>query len=182
MIYVFLADGFEEVEALATVDVLRRAGATVQTVGVGGKHITSSHNITVTADITENQVTDESLEAIVLPGGMPGTLNLEKSTTVQSFINICIERDLYICAICAAPSILGHRDLLAGKRVTCFPSFEKDLYGTTSTQGYAEADGKIITGKGAGAAVEFALLIVKEMFGEDTSDKVRKSMQCPQVI
>ncbi len=181
MIYVFLADGFEEVEALAPVDVLRRVGAEVQTVGVYSKNITGSHNVTVTADITADELTQDGLEAVILPGGMPGTLNLEKSEAVQKYIDYAVENDLYVCAICAAPSILGHKNLLNGKRATCFPGFEKDLYGAVYTGESAVADGKIITGKGAGAAMEFGLLIAEKIYGQDIADKTRKSLQCPTI-
>lgn len=179
MIYVFLADGFEEAEALIPVDVLRRVDAEVKTVGVGSKNITGAHNITVAADITEGEISKDKLEAVVLPGGMPGTLNLEKSPVVQEYIDYAVDNDLYVCAICAAPSILGHKNLLNGKKATCFPGFEKDLYGAQYTGGFAVADGKFITGKGAGAAMEFALLIAEKMFGSEISENTRKSLQCP---
>lgn len=179
MVYVFLASGFEEVEALSPVDVLRRCGVEVKTVGVGGRTVVSSHNVPIVADITENEVTKENLEAVILPGGMPGTLNLEKSPVVQEYIDFAVENDLYVCAICAAPSILGHKNLLAGKKATCFPGFEKDLYGTESTGELAVADGKIITARGAGAAIDFGLLIAAKICGQEVSDNTRKSMQCP---
>ncbi len=178
MVYVFLAEGFEEVEALTPVDVLRRCGVDVKTVGVGGKTITGSHKIPVTADLTENEVTFDGLDAVILPGGMPGTLNLEANSTVQKFIDYAAENDLYICAICAAPSILGHKGILNGKNATCFPGFEKDLLGAKVKSDLAVADGKIITGKGAGAAMEFALLIAEKICGKEVSDKTRKSLQC----
>lgn len=179
MVYVFLADGFEITEALAPVDILRRCGVEVKTVGVGGKTITSSHNIPVVADITDAEVVKENLEAVILPGGMPGTLNLEKSSVVQEYIDYAVENDLYVCAICAAPSILGHKNLLAGKKATCFPGFEDDLYGAELTGDFAVADGKFITGKGAGAALEVGLLIAEKLCGQEISEKTRKSMQCP---
>lgn len=179
MVYVFLAEGFEEVEALAPVDILRRCKADVKTVGVGGKTIIGSHKIPVTADITTDELTKDGLEAIILPGGMPGTLNLEASGVVQEYIDFAAENDLYVCAICAAPSILGHKNLLQGKEATCFPGFEKDLYGANVSGKPAVADGKFITGKGAGAAVEFGLLIAAKLCGQTVSDNTRKSMQCP---
>lgn len=181
MIYVFLAHGFEEVEALAVVDVLRRCGLKVQTVGVGEKNITGAHNITVVADITDSEVIRDDLDAVVLPGGMPGTLNLEKSPVVQEYIDYAVENDLYVCAICAAPSILGHKNLLTGRKATCYPGFEKDLYGAKSTGELAVADGKFVTGKGPGAAMEFGLLIAAELCGQEISDKTRKSLQCPTI-
>ncbi len=179
MVYVFLAEGFEETEAIAPIDILRRSGVEVRTVGVGGKTIKSSHGIVVTADLSENEIDPDGLEAVILPGGMPGTLNLEASKTVQSYIDFADANDLLICAICAAPSILGHKDLLKGRRATCFPGFEKDLYGAEVTDLPAVADGNFITGKGAGAAVEFGLKISEALCGAATAKKVRESMQCP---
>lgn len=179
MIYVFLANGFEETEAIAPIDILRRSGADVKTVGIGGKAVTSSHNVTVLADLEENELTTDGLEAVILPGGMPGTLNLEASKTVQSCIDYAAENGLVLGAICAAPSVLGHKGLLEGKKATCFPGFEKDLLGAKVTDLPAVTDGNIITGKGAGAAVEFGLALSAKLCGEQTADKVRKSMQCP---
>lgn len=180
MIYVFLADGFEETEALATVDVLRRAKLSVTTVGIGGKKITGSHKITVTADIEENQlVLNDDLQAVVLPGGMPGTLNLEASETVQNAIKFAIDNNKYLCAICAAPSILGHLGLLDNKKATCYPGFETNTDKVTYTGEPAVADGNVITGKGAGCAVEFGLKIAQELTSEETASQVRNSMQCP---
>ena len=179
MVYVFLAEGFEEVEALTPVDVLRRCGVQVQTVGVGEKTVTGSHNIPVIADLTEDELTTDGLEGIILPGGMPGTINLEASDTVQQYIDYAASNDLFVCAICAAPSILGHKNLLDGRNAVCFPGFEKDLYGANITDMPAVADGKFITGKGAGAAMEFALLIAAKLCGSDISDKTRHSLQCP---
>ena len=170
MIAVFLAQGFEEIEALAVVDVLRRAELPVKTVGVGGKEITGAHGICVKADMEEKEVSTDELEAVVLPGGMPGTLNLEKSPIVRTCIRYCCENDLYICAICAAPSILGHMGLAAGREVTCFPGFENELSVVT--------DGKMITGKGPGVAVDFALEIVARLCGQVESSKIRMAMQC----
>ena len=127
MIYVFLANGFEECEALAPVDILRRGGLDVKTVGVGGKTVSGSHGIPVVCDITEDEAVTDGLEAIVLPGGMPGTLNLEKSNSVQRFIDFAVQNGLIIGAICAAPSILGHKGLLRGKKPPVFRALKKTL-------------------------------------------------------
>ena len=179
MVYVFLAGGFEEVEALAPVDFLRRCDLDVTVVGIGGEYITGSHGITVKADIADcNLDTHEDASAIILPGGMPGTLNLEHSETVQNFIQYASEKDIPICAICAAPSILGHLGLLSGKRATCFPGFEEQLTGADVTGGFVEQDGNFITAKGAGCAVEFAYTIAKTLAGDKKADKVRRSLQC----
>lgn len=178
MIYVFLADGFEETEALAPVDILRRCDLEVCTVGVGGEYITGSHNITVKADITEKEVTTDSIDAVVLPGGMPGTLNLEASAVVKACVSYCAQNNLPICAICAAPSILGHMGLLKGRRATCFPGFESQLEGAQVSGELAVIDGNIITGKGAGAAIEFGLQIAAVLAGKEKSEAVRDSLQC----
>ena len=175
MIAVFLAQGFEEIEALAVVDVLRRAELPVKTVGVGGREITGAHGICVKADM---EVSTDELEAVVLPGGMPGTLNLEKSPIVRTCIRYCCENDLYICAICAAPSILGHMGLVAGREVICFPGFENELTGAVETDLSVVTDGKMITGKGPGVAVDFALEIVARLCGQVESSKIRMAMQC----
>lgn len=179
MIYVFLADGFEETEALVTVDILRRAQLDVRTAGVGAKQVTGSHGITVVADMTEAEIEKETITAVVLPGGMPGTLNLEQSEIVKDCVRCCAENGRFICAICAAPSILAHMGLLDGKNATCFPTFEKELANANLTGAPAVADGNIITGKGAGATVEFALLAAEKMAGKEISAEVRAALQCP---
>ena len=158
MIYVFLANGFEEIEALTPVDLLRRAGKEVRVVGVGGKVITGSHGIAVQTDITAAEIVlGNDLEMIVLPGGMPGTLNLEKNEIVQTAIDFCADRGLYIAAICAAPSILGHKGMLNGKNAIAYPGFETQLTGANVTAHSVVQDGNIITAQGAGAAVAFGL-------------------------
>lgn len=162
MIYVYLAEGFEEVEALTPVDLLRRAEKKVVTVGVGDNVIVSSHGIPVVTDTIaqEAPLTDE-LEMIILPGGMPGTLNLEKSDYVQSAIDFCMEKNIPIGAICAAPSILGHKGILNGKNAVCYTGFETQLNGAIIGDAPVVVDGNIITSRGAGTAMEFALTLVE---------------------
>lgn len=178
MVYLFLANGFETIEALAVVDMLRRAKIDVKTVGVTGKIVASSHNIDVTADIEIDEFDVKNADAVVLPGGMPGTLNLEADKTVQGAVDYCVENKKYICAICAAPSILGHKGLLKGKEAICFPGFENDLTGAILSDKYVVTDGLIITARGAGVAVDFGLDIVKALKGEETAENVRKTIQC----
>lgn len=179
MVYCFLANGFEETEAIAPIDILRRSEIKVVTVGIGEEVVVSSHGIAVIPDITEvDFVPTEELEMIILPGGMPGTLNLEKSRTVQDAIDYCVKNDKYIGAICAAPSILGKKGLLAGKKATCFPGFEKFLNGAELSEALTARDGKIITAKGAGAAIEFGLTLSEVLAGEKTAAKIRESIQC----
>ncbi len=178
MIYVFLAPGFEEIEALAVVDVLRRAELEVLTVGVGEDFVIGSHQIPVACDIAEkNLILDEKVEAIVLPGGMPGTLNLEKSEAVQKAIDWAIKNDKLVCAICAAPSILGHKGLLDGKSATCFPGFEDELFGADISKDYVVKDGNIITARGMGSAIEFGLQIAEVLTSKENAQKIRASLQ-----
>lgn len=178
MVYCFLANGFEEIEALATVDILRRAGLEVRTVGIDEDVIIGAHQIPVLPDIREKDVAlDSSLEAVILPGGMPGTLNLEKSDCVQCAIDCAVKNDKYVCAICAAPSVLGHRGLLKNKRATCYPGFEKDLSNANVTGDFVVTDGKFITAKGAGVAIDFALEIVSCLRSKQEADKINASIQ-----
>lgn len=178
MIYVFLADGTEEVEAISAIDMLRRAELDVMTLGIGSQMIVGSHNIGIVCDADIKNITpDESLQAVVIPGGMPGTLNIEKSDLAQKFIDYANENKKVIAAICAAPSILGHKGLLNGKKATCFPGFEKELVGAEVVPDGVCQDGNIITAKGAGVAIEFGLKIVEQFAGKDEADKIYKSIQ-----
>lgn len=178
MVYVFLADGFEIIEALSPVDMLRRAKADVKTVGVTGKTVRSSCGVEVNADITISEIEYDELEAIVLPGGLPGTLNLEADQTVQKMIDYCVDNNILVCAICAAPSVLGHKGILRGKKATCFPGFEEALNGAVLCDDYVAVDGNFITAKGAGVSVDFGLEIVSKLYGRELSDKIRKTIQC----
>lgn len=180
MVYCFLADGFEELEAIAPIDMLRRADVKVVTVGVGGGYITGSHGITVVADITDNEIVlSDEIEAIILPGGMPGTLNLEKSDAVQRAIDYAVNNDKYVCAICAAPSILGHKGLLKNKNATAFPGFENDLEGAVIGEKYVCTDGRFVTARGAGVAVKFGLEIVALLVSQEKSAELEKTIQTP---
>lgn len=178
MVYVFLADGFEEIEALAPVDILRRAGVEVQTVGIGGQTVVGSHGVPVVCDITERDVTTDGLTAVVLPGGMPGTTNLDRSRVVSKLLEYAASHGLVIGAICAAPSVLGHRGLLRGKQATCFPGFEKELTGASLVPDAVVTDGRIITAKGAGVAIPFGLALAAALVSPEKAEAVRVSMQC----
>lgn len=178
MIAVFLADGFEEIEALTPVDCLRRCEKKVVTVGVGGQVVRGSHGIKVVADYEDIEFAPgDDLEAIILPGGMPGTLNLEKNETVQYTIDFCAQRGILIAAICAAPSILGHKGLLNGKKATCYIGFEDQLSGAeVITDAAAVTDGNIITACGMGAALEFSCEIVKKLISKERADTLLKAL------
>lgn len=179
MVYVFLANGFEETEAIVTIDILRRSEAEVVTVGIGDDVIVGAHGIAVVPDITEEQlILSEKVDMIVLPGGMPGTLNLEKSRAVRESIEYCAENEKYIAAICAAPSIIGKMGLLKGKKAVCFPGFEDFLEGAEIVSELAVCDENIITAKGPGAAVEFGLALSEILAGKPKAEKVRASLQC----
>lgn len=176
MVYVLLADGFEEVEAIEPIDILTRGGVEVTTVGVTGKVVTGAHGILVTADIEINEVTPDDMELLMLPGGAGHEL-LDASNEVHGLINYAVSNGLYISAICAAPSILGKKQLLDGKKATCFPGYEKYLYGADVTAEKAVADGKIITGKGAGAAAEFGFTMLKILKDTETANRIKEIMQ-----
>lgn len=174
MIYMFLAPGFEEIEAIATLDILRRAEINVKTVGINAEYITGAHGITIKADTTN--FCEEDIDAIILPGGMPGTLNLNESDIVNSAIDICLKKNSYIFAICAAPSILGERGLLKGKNAVCYPGFEDQLHGANILSESVCQDGKIITAKGPGAAIDFAFKIVEIFKSKGVASNIKSSM------
>ena len=179
MIYVFLAQGFEETEAVAPIDILRRCEKEVITVGIGDNIIKSSHGLVVVTD-TEDKLIElnSDLEMIVLPGGMPGTINLEKSEIVQKTIDYCVENNILIGAICAAPSILGHKGLLNGRKAVCYTGYEKELTGAEVLDVPAVIDGQFITARGAGVAVDFGLKLVEALISEERSRKVSEAMLC----
>ncbi len=178
MVYCFLADGFEDVEAIAPIDMLRRADVEVKTVGVTGEVIDSRHGIKVIPDIDINDIVlDDSLEAVILPGGLPGATNLENDGRVQQAIDFASSNGKYICAICAAPQILGHKGLLKGKNAIAYPGFEKELEGAFISDDYVVLAGNIITAKGAGVATEFGLKIVSVLKGDDVAEKIGSAIQ-----
>ena len=181
MIYVFLAEGFEELEAVAPIDILRRAELNVATVGVGRKTVTGSHGIPIVVDVIDCEIApDENCEGIILPGGMPGTLNLEKNETVQKFIDYAVENNLIIGAICAAPSILGHKGVLNGKKAVCYDGFETQLFGAEIGDTPVCQDGNIITAVGAGAALEFGFKLTEAFLNSKNANRIKESMKCIQ--
>ena len=177
MVYVFLAEGFEEIEALTPVDLMRRAGLEVGLAGVGGLEITGSHGISVKADLLAEEADMAQAEAIVLPGGMPGTLNLEHSSAVQESIDNCVGKGVLVAAICAAPSILGHKGLLQGKKATAFPKFQQELEGAVLSADYVCQDWNILTARGMGVSTQFGLKLVELLISKEKSDELRDSIQ-----
>lgn len=206
MIYMFFAPGFEEVEALAPLDLLRRAGLEVTTVAVRDaayaatltyyrnigtcatnlwsedtRQVTGAHGITVTADMTEGTfvgrlIKDFAPEALILPGGMPGTANLDASPVVELALELAAAKGSYLCAICAAPLVLGKRGYLVGKRATCFPGFEEYLEGAT-VGGKVIRDGHFITAAGMGVAQEFGLEIISVLLSPEKAGEIRSAIQ-----
>lgn len=179
MIFVFLADGFEEIEALTPVDLLRRAGLDVRTVGIGSRTPCGAHGIRVAADLGEDELTLDDMTAMILPGGMPGTKNLEQSGTVQRALAHAVRHALPVGAICAAPSILGHAGLLDGRRAVCFPGFELTLIGASVGTDAVATDGPFTTSRGAGTAMAFALELVRRLCSAEAAEQLRRSLQCP---
>ena len=178
MIYIFLADGFEEIEALAPLDFLLRAGVQVKTVATDEKLCRGTHNIRVMADISSSEIVlDENLEGIILPGGLPGADNLNENEIVQNAIDFCIKNNKIVAAICAAPFILGKKGVLQGKKATCYPGFEEELKDALVLSDGVVRDGNIITAKGAGVAWEFGAAIATAIVGEEKSLNILRGIQ-----
>lgn len=159
MIIVLLAEGFEEIEALTPVDMLRRANLNVKTVGVTGKTVTGSHGIPVVCDTIPDDVALGEVTMAIFPGGMPGSLNLDASHYTDTIIDTVIKNGGHLAAICAAPLVLGRRGLLANREATCFPGFEKELIGVTIKDSDVVTDGNITTARG----MEYSLPFAKEL-------------------
>ena len=173
MVYLFLAEGFEEMEALTPVDLMRRAGIEITTVGIDGEYVKGAHGIVVKADVCDcDAVVGDDIEMVILPGGMPGTLNLAASAKVSEFIDAAKDNGAYIAAICAAPSVLGEKGLLKGKMAVCYPGFEEKLLGATVFDAGVICDGNIITGQAAGSAIDFAAQLISALKGEEAAEKV----------
>jgi len=176
-IAVHLAEGFEEIEAVSIIDVLRRSGMeviTVSTTGMG--KVTGSHHITILADQLFEEVDYNLVDMIVLPGGMPGAKNLNNHHELKKQILQFSKKNKPLGAICAAPLVFGQLGILKGKKTTCFPGFEDYLEGANHTGAATEVDGNIITGKSAGVALKFALKIVEFFKGKDLADELAKKM------
>ena len=179
MVYVFLADGFEDIEALAPVDILRRAAADVRIVGVTGRAVTSSNGVTVQAGCGLDAVTLDGCDMLVLPGGGKGTENLKASPRVIELVRQAHERGITIAAICAAPAILAELGLLKGRKAVCYPSMTDELAKNGADVREAEQvviDGNIITAKAAGASIDFGLELAAALKGREASEKVQNAI------
>ena len=177
MIAVLLADGFEEIEALTPVDVLRRAGLDVKTVGINAKTVTGAHKIPVVCDILTSEVVLDDVSLVIFPGGMPGAVNLDASPFTDVIIDAAIKNGGRIAAICAAPLILGRRGLLKGKSATCYPGFEAELKGAAVCNAGVVTDGNITTARGMGVALDFSLELVSLILGEKKKNEIREAVK-----
>lgn len=177
-VYVFLADGFETVEALAPVDVMRRAGLQVTTVSIMGRsNVVSAQNVTVVADVLFEDVVFDDASALVLPGGGVGTDNLSAYEPLRALLVDACSRGMLVAAICAAPMVFGRIGILKGKKATCYPGCEGDLFGAEYTAAAVEQDGNIITACGPGASFDFGFAIVERFCGAGVVETLRSQMQ-----
>jgi protein deglycase len=177
IVFVHLAEGFEEIEAVTIIDVLRRAGLTVKTVSISGNYaVKGAHSIEIIADQLFEEVNYDNGDMIVLPGGMPGAQNLNEHQGLNSQIMNYHNQGKYLAAICAAPLVFGNLGILKGKKAVCYPGFESYLTEALITYDPVQKDGLIITGRGVGAALEFALEIVRCIVGEESALKLSKAM------
>ena len=176
MVYVLLGTGFEETEAIAPIDLLRRAGIPVLTVGLNGKIVVGGHGIGVAADITPDEMDLTDLEMIVLPGGLGGVASIRASSQAMDAIRFAHENGKYTAAICAGPTVLGDLGITAGKKCVCYPGCEDGCPGAQIQGDAAYADGKLITGTSAGCAVAFGLKLIEVLKGEETARTVEKQI------
>ena len=176
MVYVLLGTGFEETEAIAPVDLLRRAGVQVQTVGLNEKTVFGGHGIGIEADITIEQMDLSSLEMIVLPGGLGGVASIKASPAAMDTIRYAYENQAYIAAICAAPTILAELGILSGKTAVCYPGCEEGMSHVTIADLPAVRDGHIITGTSAGCAVSFGLALIEALKGSAEAQRIEQQI------
>ncbi len=176
-IAVIFANGFEEIEGLTVVDLLRRGGVKVTMVSIEESlQVTGSHGIAVGADCSWEQMDFAEADGIVLPGGMPGTLRLDAHKEVKKMVQQLDTEGKLVAAICAAPSVLGHAGVLEGKKATCYPGFEGELTGAEYVMAPAVVDGGTITGRGMGTSIPFALAILEYLEGPEKAEEIGKSV------
>lgn len=178
-VYAMIADGTEEVECLAVVDILRRAGVTVEIVSVNGKTITSSHGVVITADAVIGDVDLNDCDLLFVPGGMPGTPTLAADKRLIGAIDKLLKNNKRVAAVCAAPAlVLGDHKFLNGKKAVCFPGYEEHLFGAEVQEGArVVTDGNITTARGLGTSIELGLELVRLLVGEKQSDDIKKKIQ-----
>lgn len=176
-VYIFFADGLEEIEGLTVVDLMRRAGIDISIVSMNGTlTVTGSHKIAIGADLLLEDVKDSSADMLVLPGGLPGTTHLAESNVLGEMLKNAAASGKYVAAICAAPSVLGGLGILEGKHATCYPGFEDKLTGALCSTDRVVADGNVITSRGMGTAIEFSEKLISLLKDETTAKELTKSI------
>ena len=176
MVYMLLGTGFEETEAVAPIDLLRRAGVSVATVGIGGKVIVGSHGIPVTADMELGQMDLTQLDMIVLPGGMKGVASIKGCPEALEAVQFAWENGRFVAAICAAPTILAMLGITDGRRATCYPGMEDGMEGAEAVPATCVTDGKIITACGVGGALDFACALITALISREKADEIALSV------
>ena len=176
MVYVLLGTGFEEVEAIAPVDLLRRAGISVLTVGVDGKTVTGGHGISVEADITLEQLDLTDLEMIVLPGGLGGVATARSSQAALDALTFAYENNKYVAAICAGPTVLAELGIIGSRNATCYPGCESGMAEAAIRETACVTDGKLITGASAGCAIPFGLALIEALKGKEEANRIEKQI------
>lgn len=177
MVYIMLGRGFEEIEAVAPGDIMRRAQIPMQYVGIGGKIVEGAHGISLQADITVEEMDLDAMDMIVLPGGLGGVQSIEESDTAMAAVKYALEQEKYVAAICAGPTILGKRGWLDGKHAVCYPGCEEGMgKAIVHPEKEVVVDGKTITGRAPGAAIEFGLTLAGLLPGEFDPDTISQYM------
>ena len=176
MVYMLLGTGFEETEAIAPLDLLRRAGVEVATVGINGKVITGSHGIPVTADMELSEMNWDNMDMIVLPGGLGGVNSIKASEKALEAVRYAYDSGKFVAAICAGPTILAQLHITDGKNATCYPGCETQMGSANMVNAAAVTDGKIITGTSAGCAIPFGLALITALKGEEAAAAIAKQI------
>ena len=177
MVYMLLGTGFEETEAIAPLDLLRRAGVEVMTVGINGKTVYGGHNIGITADIELHQMDLTSMDMIILPGGLGGVASIRGSQAAMDAIRFAYENNKFVAAICAGPTVLADLGITDGKQTTCYPGCEEGMGNALCQSGEAVVqDGNIITGTSAGCAIKFGLALVHALKGKDIAKTIESQI------
>ena len=176
MVYMLLGTGFEETEAIAPLDLLRRAGVEVQTVGLNGKVIYGSHGIGVEADMEIGEMDLTKLEMIILPGGLGGVTSIRAGQAAMDAVRFAYEHDKYTAAICAGPTVLADLGIVDGRKATCYPGCEAGMGSAIMVESAAVTDGKLITGTSAGCAVPFGLALIAALKGQEEADRIARQI------
>lgn len=175
--YLFFATGFEEVEALTVVDILRRGGVDCKTVSIMGDYdVTSSHAITIRADLVFDEKELDDADMLIMPGGIPGTPNLKAHVGLEKLIRKYAEDGKYLAAVCAAPTIYGEMGLLEGKKATCYPGMESGLVGAEASSESVVCDGQYITSRGMGTCIDFGLTLLEKLTDKETAQDIGKKI------